>query len=91
MAKPAGNDGEALAFVGDEGSGVMSSFWQIGTGAADEAGPFVTEEKPLSQEDAEAILNGLAGTYSKQNDIVASLGAVRHFFERLDTAPVSEE
>jgi PAS domain S-box-containing protein len=69
----------------------MSSFWQIGTGAADEAGPFVTEEKPLSQEDAEAILNGLAGTYSKQNDIVASLGAVRHFFERLDTAPVSEE
>src|SRR4029077_8858873 len=48
------------------------------------------EERALSPEDAEYILTDLASTYAKDKDIVGSLGAVRHFFEGLDSGPISE-
>jgi PAS domain S-box-containing protein len=68
----------------------MSTFWQIGRGgAAQEANPSVPEEKQLTPAGAEAILVGLASTYSK--DIEGSLGALHHFFERLDQKPVTDE
>jgi PAS domain S-box-containing protein len=69
----------------------MSTFWQIGGGAVDDARPSVPDEKALSPEDAESILTDLASTYAKDRDIVGSLGTVRHFFERLDAGPISAE
>jgi PAS domain S-box-containing protein len=68
----------------------MSTFWQIGGGATDDARSSFPEEKTLSPEDAESILTDLAGTYAKDKDIVGSLGTVRHFFERLGAGPISE-
>lgn len=49
-----------------------------------------TNLESLSQEDAESILSGLAGTYSQDKDIAGALGAVHHFFQRLEQSPVSE-
>jgi len=71
----------------------MSTFWQIGSGAADDARPSVPQEedKALSPEDAESILTDLASTYAKDENIVGSLGAVHHFFEKLDEGPIPEE
>jgi len=66
----------------------MSTFWQMGGNSAGDAESAASEEKVLTQNDAEAILAGLASTYSK--DIVGSLGALHHFFERLDQSPVSD-
>src|SRR5579863_526654 len=68
----------------------MSTFWQIGGDAPHDAGPSAPEEKPLTPENAEAILERLASTYSKDKDVLGALGAVHHFFERLDQAPVSD-
>ncbi len=47
-------------------------------------------EKPLSPEEAESILVELAGTYANSKDVVASLGTLHHFFQRLDQSPPSE-
>jgi PAS domain S-box-containing protein len=67
----------------------MSTFWQIGRGGAThDAAPSVPDEKEPTPADAEAILAGLASTYSK--DIEGSLGALHHFFERLDQKPVTD-
>jgi PAS domain S-box-containing protein len=49
----------------------------------------VLEGKELTEDDATAILADLASTYSK--DIAGSLGTLRHFFQRLDQSPISEE
>ena len=46
------------------------------------------DEKELTQGEAEAILTGLAGTYSK--DMAGALGALHHFFDRLDQSPIPE-
>jgi hypothetical protein len=66
----------------------MGAFWQIRAGATNDADLPASEEKPLTQEDAPAILAELASTYSK--DITNSLGALHHFFERLDQKPVPD-
>lgn len=66
----------------------MSTFWKMGDGAEHDAGSPVPDEPALSPEDAEAILNELANTYLKDKDVVGSLGAVHHFFERLDQTPI---
>ncbi len=68
----------------------MSTFWKIGAGQTNEVATPVPEEKPLSAEDAESILNELAGTYSKDKDIVGSLSALHHFFESLDRPRISD-
>src|SRR5579859_2284869 len=68
----------------------MNSFWKINGVAAHDTDSPVTEEAALSPEAAEAILSGLAGTYSKDTDIAGALGAFHHFFERLDQTPVSD-
>jgi hypothetical protein len=67
----------------------MSTFWEIGkpTPKDDDSSP--SGVPPLSPSDAEAILSELAGTYTK--DLVSSLGAFHHFFERLDEKPVAEQ
>ena len=49
----------------------------------------VLEGRELTEDDATAILADLASTYSK--DIAGSLGTLRHFFQRLDQSPISEE
>lgn len=67
----------------------MSLFEQPGIGVASDADAPPTEQA-LSLEEAEAILTGLANTYSKTNDIVDSLGSFHHFFERLDRSPISD-
>ncbi|MGC2197923.1 MAG: PAS domain S-box protein [Terriglobales bacterium] len=66
----------------------MGTFWQIVSGAPSDADSPASEEKPLTQEHAQAILTELASTYSK--DIAGSLGAFHHFFERLDQKPVPD-
>jgi len=68
----------------------MSTFWQIGGGAAGDARPSLPENKELGPEAAESILAELASTYSKDGDIVGSLGPVRHFFDGLDAGPITE-
>ena len=68
----------------------MSTFWKMGDREAHDAPSSVPEETVLSPEDAESILNGLASTYLKDKDIAESLGAVHHFFERLDQTPISD-
>ncbi len=65
----------------------MSTFWEIG-GDNKRANSSTPQENPLTPSDAEAILTELAGTYSK--DVVGSLGALHHFFERLDEKPLEE-
>ena len=66
----------------------MSAFWQMGGETPRDADSLAPEAKELTQDAAEAILAELASTYSK--DIVGSLGALHHFFERLDQSPISE-
>lgn len=66
----------------------MSSYWQIGGSETKDAEPSPLQEKALTQDDAEAILAGLASTYAK--DIAGSLGTLHHFFERLDQKPLAE-
>jgi len=66
----------------------MSTFWKMGDGAGQDADSPVPDETALSPKDAEAILNELANTYLKDKDIAGSLGAVHHFFERLDQTPI---
>jgi PAS domain S-box-containing protein len=68
----------------------MSTFWKMGDGAGNDAAPPIPAEAALSPEDAESILNGLASTYLKDADIESALGAVHHFFERLDQPPISD-
>ncbi|MGC1448425.1 MAG: PAS domain S-box protein [Candidatus Sulfotelmatobacter sp.] len=68
----------------------MSTFWKMGDREAHDAASPVPKETLLSPEDAESILNGLASTYLKDKDIADSLGAVHHFFERLDPTPISD-
>jgi PAS domain S-box-containing protein len=65
----------------------MSTFWEIG-GDNNRTNSSAPEENPLTPSDAEAILTELASTYSK--DAVGSLGALHHFFERLDEKPLEE-
>jgi len=69
----------------------MSTFWKIGDSAVHNVTPHIPDEKALTPEDAEAILMDLAATYSKDQDIVGSLGALHHFFNRLDEGPITEE
>ena len=64
----------------------MSSFWQIGGAGAE--GNLPVSDDNLTPESAEAILTELASTYSK--DVVTSLSALHHFFERLDQKPIPE-
>jgi PAS domain S-box-containing protein len=66
----------------------MSTYCQIGGGAANDTETSPVQEKALTQDDAEAIPRELASTYSK--DVAASLGPLHHFFERLDQTPVCE-
>ncbi len=66
----------------------MSTFWKMNDRAAKET--VLPEEPELSPHDAESILNDLAGTYLKNGDVAASLGALHHFFERLDESPISD-
>lgn len=66
----------------------MDEFWQIGSGAVRDADSSVDEESALTQEAAETILAGLAGTYSKE--VIESLGSIHHFFERLDQTPIAD-
>jgi len=68
----------------------MSTFWKIGDSAIGNRVSQRPEEGTLSPEDAESILSELAGTYLKDKNIVESLGAVHHFFERLDQTPISD-
>ena len=69
----------------------MSTFWKMGEGAArDVVSPVSSEEAVFGPEEAESILNELASIYLKDKDMAASLGAVHHFFERLDPSPVPD-
>ena len=68
----------------------MNTFWKMGDSNANDTASPLPEEPVLSPEDAESILNELAGTYLRDKDIVGSLGALHHFFERLDQPPVSD-
>ncbi len=68
----------------------MSTFWKMGNGEAGEVVRPVSDATELSPEDAESILNELAGTYLKDQDVVGSRGAIHHFFERLDQTPISD-
>jgi PAS domain S-box-containing protein len=68
----------------------MSPFWKAGEGVESDTGSPTSEENVLSPEAAESILNELASTYLKDKDIAGTLGAVHHFFERLDQTPVSD-
>jgi len=67
----------------------MSTFWEIGKPSPKDDDSGSRGDPPLSPSEAEAILSELASTYSK--DLVGSLGAFHHFFERLDEKPVSEQ
>ena len=67
----------------------MSTFWEIGKPSPQDDDSGSRGDPPLSPSEAEAILSELASTYSK--DLVGSLGAFHHFFERLDEKPVSEQ
>lgn len=67
----------------------MSTFWKMSDGAANNPRSPVPDEPALSPEDAESILSGLASTYLHDKD-VGSLGAVHHFFERVDQQPAFE-
>ncbi len=62
----------------------MSTFWKMGntTGEADP----VSEEKSLSQDEAESILSGLAQTYLQTEDLAES-AAIHHLFERFPQTP----
>src|SRR5579862_4799492 len=68
----------------------MSTFWKMEGGAENPEGPPMPAEPALSPEDAESILTGLASTYLQDKDISVSVGAVHHFFERVDLTPASE-
>jgi len=68
----------------------MNTFWKMGDSNANDTASPLPEEPVLSPDDAESILNELAGTYLRDKDIVGSLGALHHFFERLDQPPVSD-
>ena len=67
----------------------MSTFWKMGDGAGHNPHSPMPDEPALSPEDAESILSGLASTYLHDKD-VGSLGAVHHFFERVDQQPAFE-
>ena len=66
----------------------MKASWQMSDGAPTDADPSVSDANALSPDDAEAILAGLANTYSRVT--VEIPGTWHHFVERLDQAPVSE-
>jgi PAS domain S-box-containing protein len=66
----------------------MNTFWEIGGDNQREKSSPAPEENSLTPTDAEAILVELASTYSK--DMAGSLGALHHFFERLDEKPIEE-
>jgi len=62
----------------------MSTFWKM-RNATGEADP-VSEEKSLSQDEAESILSGLAQTYLQTEDLAES-AAIHHLFERFPQTP----
>jgi PAS domain S-box-containing protein len=66
----------------------MNEFWQIGSGR--NSGASHSGDTVLTQQDAEAILSELAGTYSVDKNITEVLGTLHHFFERLDQKEVSD-
>jgi len=66
----------------------MNEFWQTGRDAARNADDLVLEENALTPDNAEAVLAKPASTYS--NDIGGTLGALHHFFERLDARPLAD-
>lgn len=68
----------------------MSTFWKMGDREAHDAASSVPDQTVLSPEDAESILKGLASTYLKEEGAAHSLGAIHHFFERLDQTPISD-
>lgn len=64
----------------------MSKLWK----ATDHSEPDVAAnpaEKPLSAEEAESILDGLARTYYKGSEIPGASGAIHHFFQHLPQGP----
>jgi PAS domain S-box-containing protein len=68
----------------------MSPFWKTGEGVESDVGSPTSEENVLSPEVAESILNDLAGTYLRDKNLPEALGAVHHFFERLDQIPITD-
>ena len=68
----------------------MSTPWQTGRNAGQDAEPSVLDEKPLSPESAEAILAGLASTYSEDKDHAGSMAELQHFFEKFDGTTLTE-
>ncbi len=68
----------------------MSTFWSISQGTAPDAAKPIADERTLSPDEAESILNGLAATY-QGGDTEGALGAIHHLFQNLDHSPVVDQ
>jgi hypothetical protein len=67
----------------------VSRLWNASEGTArdDSSSP---QQKPLTAEEAESILNGLAGSYYKRDDMPGASGAIHHFFQCLPQGQTPE-